>query len=63
MCLLCGILEHALQYVVTALTIELHSGICSVFGCCGLFGVGGDWSAFLGGVVAATGVVGVVGVV
>ena len=27
MCLLCGILEHALQYVVAALTIELHSGM------------------------------------
>ena len=28
-----------------------------------MFGVGGDWSAFLGGVVAATGVVDAVGVV
>ena len=58
MCLLCGILEYALQYVVTALTIELHSGMVCLGRC--LFGVGGDWSAFLGGVVAAIGVVGVV---
>ena len=31
----------------------------SAFGHCGLFGVGGNWSAFLGGVVAAIGVGGV----
>ena len=33
----------------------------SVFGSCGLLGVGGERSAFLGGVVAAIGVVEVVG--
>ena len=58
---------ESMFYSIYIYTLEQYLPLsCSlvwfVSGCYGLFGVGGDWSASLGGEVAVAGVVQVVGV-